>query len=185
MSNTVIDSIHTALSSEFSSLTAHLHIQRPRVPITDANAQVLETVTSNVPDLIIVHGTLASSQSPVDVRFRRGQPFKGSPGFEWIISGEKGEIKVSGPGPALQAWDTGFKIELYDFAKDEVRNISWEEEYSNLPGTARNVARLYDAFATGDRTLYSYPDFNDAALRHAEIETLFTSSKDNRATSYV
>lgn len=152
------------------------------MPITGDSEEVVETVISNLPDLIIVHGTLASSQAPLDVRFRRGQAFKGSPGFEWIITGEKGEIKVSGPGPALQAWDTGFKIELYDFATDEVRNLTWEEEYSNLPGTARNVARLYEAFATGDTTLY--PDFNDGALRHAEIEAVFTSSQDDHPTVY-
>lgn len=177
----MIDSIHTALSSEFSSLSAHLHIQRPHVPLTDASGHVVETITSNVPDLILVHGTLVSSQVqvPFDARFRRGQPFKGALGFEWIISGETGEIKVSGPGPALQAWDAGFTIELYDFAKDEVRNVAWEEEegYPNLPGAARNVARLYEAFAAGNPNLY--PDFDNAALRHAEIEALFASSKDN------
>ena len=179
----MIDSIHTALSSEFSSLTAHLHIQRPHVAIRDASGQVVETVTSNVPDLILVHGTLASSQVPFDARFRRGQPFKGSLGFEWIVSGETGEIKVSGPGPALQAWDAGFKIDLYDFAKDEVRNVAWEEEgYPELPGTARNIARLYEAFATGDPNLY--PGFDDAALRHAEIEAMFASSKDNHPVTY-
>lgn len=182
--NTVIDSIHTALSSEFSSLTARLHIQRPRVPIKDSNAKVLETVTSDVPDLIIVSGTIASSGYPLDVRYRRGQAFKGSPGFEWIITGESGEIRVSGPGPALQAWDNDFKIELYDFLKDEVQNVTWEEEHSKLSVPARNVARLYNAFANGDQSLYA--DFNDAALRHAELEAVFTSSEDNQhPCSYV
>lgn len=182
--NTVIDYIHTAFSAEFSSFTAHLDLQRPHVPITNHKGEVIETVTSNVPDLIKVFGTLASSNTPVDIRYRRGQTFKGSPGFEWLVTGELGEIKISGPGPSLQALDMAYTMEVYNFEQDEVEVVKWEEEgYPNLPVPARNVARLYDLFAKGDQALY--PDFDDAVLRHSELDAVFRSSEEDKRGSYV
>ena len=182
ISNIVIDYIHTALSSEFSSLAAHVHILRPNVTITGLNSEIIETVTSNVPDLMTVYGSIASSNAPLDVRYRRGQPFKGSTGFEWIITGEVGEIKLSGPGPSLQAADMAYKLEWYDFEKDEVVNVDWEEGYPDLPAPARNVGRLYDLFAKGDEALY--PSFDDAVLRHSELETVLQSSEMDKRVSY-
>jgi predicted dehydrogenase len=181
--NTVIDYIHTAFFAEFSSFTAHLDLQRPHVPITNHNGEFIETVTSNVPDRITVYGTLASSDIPIDVRYRRGQSFKGSPGFEWIVTGEVGEIKISGPGPSLQALDLAYQIEVYDFEHDEVENVKWEEKYPNLPVPARNVGRLYELFAKGDQTLY--PDFDDAVLRHTELDAVFQSSDEDKRGPYI
>lgn len=89
-----------------------------------------------------------------------------------------GEIKISGPGPSLQALNMAYKIEAYDFEQDEVELIKWEEEneYSDLPVPARNVARLYDLFAKRDQKRL-YPDFDDAVLRHTELDAIFQSYK--------
>ena len=180
----VIDTIHHTFQSEFATLNAHLRILRPKVPITGTSNDVIDTVTTNVPDWIALDGTLASHDIPLDIVFRRGEPFKGHYGFEWLVSGELGEIKVSGPGPIMHVAVGSHRIEVYDFAKEEVEDISYGDEYEDLPVPARNVGRLYDLFAKGDAK--TYPDFDHAVRRHQEIESMYSSSDGGmKPVSYV
>ena len=177
----MIDYIHFTLGSEYSSLTSHLHLLRPKVPIIGPGGNVIEVVTSDVPDLINVNGVLTSNV-PLDVRFRRGQPFSGYPGFEWLITGEDGEIRVSGQGPALNAFDQGIKVELFDFKTDQVEQVKWNDDLAHLPIPARNIGRLYELLAKG--VPGSYPDFHDALRRHEEIQAVFDSSEQDKRVSY-
>lgn len=158
---------------EFVSFSSHLKIQRPQVELVQ-DGKVLETVTSDVPDLITLNGILPSD-IPLSISFRRGQPFKDDPGFIWNLYGVAGEIKVQGPGPALQANDANFKIQLHSFAKDEVEEVKWEPPFPDLPGPAQNVAALYEAFADARADQKGYPDFEDAVVRLQQIEDLYTS----------
>ena len=135
---------------------------------------MLETVDSDVPDLITLNGIL-TSDIPLSINFRRGQPFKDDPGFIWNIHGVAGEIKVQGPGPALQANDANVKIQLHTFAKDDVEEVKWEPPFPDLPGPARNVAALYEAFADARADQKRYPDFEDAVVRLQQIEDLYAS----------
>ena len=185
-----MDFVHSTLSGEYTSFTAQTHIQRPRIGIRDGDGKVTETISSDVPDLVTMTGDLdiskggSDSKIPLDVRLRRGPPFKGTPGLDWIITGDKGEIRITNVnGPTLNADDSGAKVEVYDFESDEVSQVDgWEEdEYAHLPAAARNIGRLYDLFAAakhggkgGERV--EYPDFDHAVLRHGEIDGIFTSA---------
>lgn len=178
----MIDYVEFALG-ELLSFNSTLSIQRPQVPILGSDGEIVETVASNVADHIMLQGTLASSGAPLAILFRRGPPFKGDPSFTWLINGEKGEIKVTGAGAALQASDDEIRIEIHDFESDKVEVVQWARAFQDLPGQARNIAAMYEAFASGHTT--KYPDFEHAVLRHRQIDELFRSSEEGRKGTYL
>ena len=169
---------------------SHLQLQRPEMKLRDPSTNtIIKTVTSDVPDLITVTGSLSGSAvaqegASLSVRFRRGQQFKGEPALTWHINCEKGEIRLTAPsGTSLHAnsYSDPVTIEVHDFDTDEVRNVQWEwpkwEEELDLPIVGRSVAKLYEAFHAeavegGPRT---YPSFSDAVERHEQLARLVAS----------
>ena len=160
---------------ELSSFTSKLSIQRPKIDLLNPNGSIVETVTSDVADHVMIQGTLPSG-APLSFVFRRGPPFKGTPGFLWLIHGEKGEIKLTAASAALQAADDGKSIQIHNFETDEVETVEWETRFLELPPPARGVAAMYEAFAeeTGE-----YPDFEHAVLRHRQIEEMLKKAEDD------
>ena len=162
-------------------MNGKLQIQRPEILVKDSSSgDIVETLTSNVPDLIIATGSLTGSSFVAEgatflARFRRGQPFKGEPAYVWTVNGEKGELRLVAPGgPSLQAggYNAPVTIEVHDFATDEVTPIEWEwpEWELEFQVPARSIAALYEAFAEGDDT--KYPTFDDALRLHEQLEGL-------------
>ena len=167
---------------ELSCFRSHLSIQRPEVPIVDSFGTVLEIVATDVADHIMLQGVL-SSGAPLSVIFRRGPPFKGTPGFVWSIYGEKGEIRITAAGPALQANDDETKVTVHIFDQEEVEVVEWDWPFKDLPPPARNVAAVYEAFAAD--TEDKYPDFGHAVLRHKQTEEVFKSAEEGRKGVYL
>lgn len=169
---------------------SQLQLQRPEMKLRDTSTNtIIKTVTSDVPDLMTVTGSLSGSEVTQEgasllVRFRRGQQFKGEPALTWHINCEKGEIRLTSPsGTSIHAssYSDPVTIEVHDFATDEVCNVQWEwpkwEEELDLPIVGRSVAKLYDALYAeavegGPRT---YPNFSDAVERHEQLEKLLES----------
>ena len=178
----MIDYIQSVLG-EFSSFHSQLNIQRPYVPIMDSTGNVIETLSTDVADHIMFQGTMTSG-IPMSVVFRIGNSFKDTPGFIWSIHGDKGEIRVIAPGPALRTSHEA-DIVVEDFATNEVVSILWAETAKEfpLPAAVEHVASMYEAFA--DTTLGGYPDFEHAILRHRQIAEVFASSEENRQGNYL
>lgn len=123
---------------------------------------------------------LSHSDAPFSVTFRRGQPFKDSPGLIWSVNGEHGEIRLTSTAAGLNANDAESRIDVHDFAQDSVEAIQVQRRFVDLPVPARNVAALYEAFASNEKD--QYPNFQHAAMRHRMIAEMFRSSdKDVRA----
>ena len=164
---------------ETSQIQAHFQIQRPTVRVRDPNGTaIIETVESDVPDLIAVAATLEASSTvqkgaTLQARFRRGQPFPGQPSLWWTINGEKGEIRLTSPvGTALHAAGAdSAKIELHDFETDEVEQVewAWADWQEGLPPIARSVGAAYEALADGKVGVY--PTFEDALALHEQLES--------------
>ncbi|KAH8654882.1 hypothetical protein BGZ61DRAFT_434870 [Ilyonectria robusta] len=163
---------------ELSDFKSHVQIQRPNVRIRDpATNKILETIKSDVPDLVFAVGTLSESTTSQDgasvlLRFRRGQPFNGEPALVWTINGEKGEIRlVAQDGTTLHAnaYTGPVTIEIHDFETNQVETVewSWEEWQEGLPVLARSVGAVYEIFADGG--IESLPSFDDALLRHQQL----------------
>ncbi|KAI0844097.1 NAD(P)-binding protein [Daldinia vernicosa] len=161
-------------------LHSHLQLQRPDVKIWDrSSGKVVKTVRSDVPDLILVTGSLqaseyATSGATVHLRFRRGQAFKGEDPFVWSINGERGEIRLSasgGPGISAASHGQPLTIEVHDFDTDGVENVEWNwQGREELDISARIVGALYEAFAAGDAA--KYPTFDHASKRHDQLDRI-------------
>lgn len=121
-------------------------------------------------DTIFLHGTL-SSGIPLSMSLRGGKPFKGTPGLDWRIYGEKGEIRVTAGGPSLQVGYPDMKIQVFDFEKDEVEDVQVEKD--EFDGTfalpVGNVARVYRSLVEGEMNC----SFEDAVERHKLIDEIY------------
>ncbi|KAK3693134.1 hypothetical protein B0T22DRAFT_400902 [Podospora appendiculata] len=184
----LFDLVQTVLG-EADPVQGHFQLQRPLVHIAEPASEpggprpVIETLRSNVPDLVFFTGTLPESATTptqkgatLHFRFRRGQTFPGDPAVVWTINGEKGEIRVLSPEvAALQVGsnEQPIVVEVHDFATDTVDRIpwAWDEPVAGLPMASRNVGLLYEAFAKGE----GYPTFEDAVARHVQLDGLLAS----------
>lgn len=183
LTSPVFDQVQYVLG-ELKDFRSRVQIQRPNVKIRDpATNKVIETVKSDVPDLVFAAGTLSASPTSEDgasvlLRFRRGQPFSGEPALTWTINGEKGEIRlVAQDGTALHAsaYSGPVKIEVHDFETNQVEAVQWgwEEWQEDLPVLARSVGAAYERFADGD--VKGLPTFNDALVRHQQLTRILES----------
>ncbi|KAF1979435.1 NAD(P)-binding protein, partial [Bimuria novae-zelandiae CBS 107.79] len=155
--------------------TAHaqLQLQRPDVRIRDPSTnKIIETVRSNVPDLVSLHGPVKSSAT-LSFLFRRGQPFPGTPALTWTINLEHGEISLVAPsGTALELGEPA-TIHVHWFDGDNVEEIkwNWNAELSQLPASARQVFSTLIAFADGNAPGDGWVSIEDAANRAKLIES--------------
>lgn len=121
----------------------------------------------------MIQGTL-NSGAVLSATIRGGAPFRGSPGLEWSIYGEKGEIKISGPSAFIEIVGTT-SVQLHDFATDEVVELKLKNgTFAEMYPINRNLARVYEAIAAGDKTLLC--DFEGAVKRHHFIEEVYNQN---------
>lgn len=109
---------------------------------------------------------------PLSYSLRGGSPFKGLPGLDWRIYGEKGEIRISAGGPFLQISYPDVKIEVHEFAANTVEEIEVEEEFAEFGLPARNVARVYRELTKGNNNC----TFEDAVERHRLINVMYAEN---------
>lgn len=143
---------------EPSSVQTKLQLQRPNIPVRDpTSGKIVEHIKSDVPDLVALHGTLASTDiaatnATLSFNFRRGQPFPGTPSLQWTINCERGEIRIVSPSTTTlepQDTDEPVSIMVHVFETNEVKEcqLRWESQLLELPIMARSVARSLYAFA--------------------------------------
>ncbi|KAJ4304823.1 hypothetical protein N0V90_000351 [Kalmusia sp. IMI 367209] len=158
---------------ELQSVHTKLQLQRPDVRIRESSSEkIIETVRSDVPDLISLHGTLQSSAT-IAYLFRRGSPFPGTPALTWTINLEYGEIRiVSVSGLNLELGEPA-TIHVHWFDGDEVEEVKWQwsAEQEQLPLSARNVLSTLLAFADGNEAGNGWVSIEDAANRAKLIES--------------
>src|SRR5262245_44747160 len=124
-----------------------MQLQRPLVRIRDPSTKAItDTVTSNVPDLLSLPATLASSRTTLSLLFRRGQPFPGTPSLTWTINCEHGEIRLVSPsGTSLEVndYEKPVTIHVHWFEEDRVEDFpwSWDTEQVEVPLMARTVMK--------------------------------------------
>lgn len=171
----VLDAVQFTIG-EVNNVKSALQIQRPNVPIENRQTkEIIETVKSDVPDLVIATGTLRASAiaqegATLYFRLRRGQPFLGEDPLVWTINGEKGEIRLSSPGgTALQAtaYNKPVTIEVHVHETDNVQKIEWDwtEWQKDISVIGRNTGALYENYFNGD----AYPTFEDALKLHETL----------------
>lgn len=147
---------------------------RPVVKVVNGDGATVEAAArKTTPDHLLIQGVLDSG-AVFSASLRGGMPFKGLPALQWFIDGEKGEIKIEGPSPFIGiASITSF--ELHDFDTNEVEDIPFTEgAFAEMDPKPRNVGRIYEAIAAGDRRVLC--DFEAAVRRHEFIEKVYSQN---------
>ncbi|PYI09587.1 oxidoreductase [Aspergillus sclerotiicarbonarius CBS 121057] len=151
----------------------HTQIQRPRIRILDPQTgTIVETMDSDVPDLLSLHGSLTESPYTVPgaslmAYFARSQPYPGDPLLSWTLNCESGTIRLVAPaGIALHDPST---ISIHHHATDTVEEIqwTWSKEQREVPAKARSVQRGLINFAA--RNPEGYVSLEDAAVRARQM----------------
>jgi predicted dehydrogenase len=154
--------------------------RRTRINLVDADGKIIkENVPKTADDTIFVVGTL-STGVPLSMTLRGGMPFKGTPGLDWRIYGETGELRVTASGPFLQIGYPDTKVEVHNFEHDKLEEVEIPRDDLDVEGgdayggfAARNVGRLYRELAKGQVNC----SFEDAVERHEFLETLYFENK--------
>lgn len=167
--------------------------QHPKVDIIDpGSGQVLEASRpSNVPTHVAM---VASTESGALLTYhlrpgavqvaRSGLQANQPPAIDWRIFGSKGEIRVRSWDTSINTWSLNaekpeLKVEIYRKDIGEFFELDTvADEFSTLPLPARNIARVYEAYAAaraGDESVW-YPDFEYALERHKMLESMYQES---------
>ena len=163
------------------TIHAQLQLQRPDVSIRDPNTkEIVETVRSDVPDLVSLHGTLETSAT-LSYFFRRGQQFPGTPALIWTIGLDFGEIQLVSHSGLIFELGEPATIHVHWFDSDEVEEVKWEwdADQAQLPPSARIVMRNLVAFADGNEAGNGWVSIEDAANRAKLIESLLENWKES------
>ncbi|KAK8051421.1 NAD(P)-binding protein [Apiospora rasikravindrae] len=168
---------------------SRLQLMRPDVMIKDpASGEILDTVKSNVPDLVHVTGVLPESDhvsngATLSIRYRRGQPFKGDPPMVWTINGEKGEVRFTahgGPTVNVTSKENAPVVEVHNFETDDVEQIVYDHgPRLDIELPARNVGSVYEVFATRDESQYA--TFDHAVKRHSQLDKMLLDYDKSRS----
>lgn len=177
----MIDFIHSILG-EYESSNSHLQIQRPNQHVVNRETGASKAVTSDVPDLVSIHGTLQPSdivakEASLVANFKTGPPFPGTTPFTWTITGERGRIRMTSQrGPFIQSESSEgpIPIELQQFSTGQVEEVRWQWEDWQAPllGRGRNIAKMYDLLYEERAEEYGLCDFEGAVRRHAQIDAM-------------
>jgi len=181
-----VDYLQYVLGYGFSKPQSLLSNRRPLITLySDDNKTVSKQHPKTAPDTIFFHGLISESNIPVSMTLRGGPPMKGTPGLEWRIYGEKGEIRLTASGPFLQIGYEDMKIEVSDEENGTVEEVGFAdlEEFEELGMPGRNVGRVYEGIwdvmreggeGAGREGLTT---FEDAVERHRLLEEFWKQNE--------
>jgi hypothetical protein len=104
-----------------------------------------------------------------------------TPAIDWRIFGSAGQIRITSYDSMNNTWSLNhgpdlLEVEIYDARTHTLTQLpTVEDNFSHLPTPARNMARLYEAFAqakAGDETSW-YPDFEYGLQKHELIDAMY------------
>ncbi|RJE18091.1 hypothetical protein PHISCL_09571 [Aspergillus sclerotialis] len=185
----VIDFVQSVVGDIIpGSESVHFQNQRPEVRIRDPQSgSIIETIRSNVPDLISLHGYLpetshVSRKASLIAYFTRGQPYPGDPSLSWTLNCEFGTIRLTAPaGISLgaDAYAEPVTIEVHRFETGEVEQVpwTWSEAQAKVSVKARSVQSCLVSFAEGRED--GYVSLEDAAHRASQIQGWLDSWEGN------
>lgn len=176
-----IDAVHSVLG-EFETFQSHTQIQRPGQEIVNRSSGTRTSRVSDVPDLVSIHGRLATKYpyiapgASLVANFHYEPPFPGTTPLVWTVTGEKGQIRLSADSGSLIQTNTSgpMRLQLYMFDSGKVQDVpwSWGDWQAALPHRARNIGKLYEVFAENRMAEYGVADFDAAVERHQEMDAL-------------
>lgn len=156
---------------EFESVTATTHNARKTIDILDEKGNKIRDVPLTSHDQMTVSGVLTSGVY-ASIHLRGGK-YK-STNLLWEVEGTHGELQVKGPighlqlsFPTLHASFNGGDMEEIPIHNEQAAHV--------------NVGRAYDEFAKENG---SYPNWDDAVVRHRMIEAIYKSAQTGTKQTY-
>jgi hypothetical protein len=166
----------------------------PTVKIYDPlTREVVDKARPNdVPDQVILNAVLSTgivlnyklhglTEFDPSTRPQKADNTPKIPAIEWRIFGSSGQIRLTSYDGMCNTWSLNqgpdlLKVEIYDPKTDILTEIpTVEDNFAHLPEPARNMARLYEAFAlakAGDKDSW-YPDFDYGVKKHELLDTMY------------
>ncbi|KAI9737339.1 MAG: hypothetical protein M1834_009493 [Cirrosporium novae-zelandiae] len=101
------------------------------------------------------------------------------PALDWRIFGSRGELRITSYSTwSLNVGAEDVRLEIWKADQGEVVEVDvGADEFEDLPLRARNIAKVYEAFAAGidgeGKKREWYPDFEYGLKRHELIETMY------------
>ncbi|KAL4934334.1 Gfo/Idh/MocA family protein [Aspergillus undulatus] len=174
----VIDLVQSVVGDVIpGSEDVHFQLQRPSVRVRDPQTkEIVETIQSDVPDLVNLHGTLPESDhvsqgASLITYFARGQPYPGDPALTWTLTGERGAIRLVAPsGTSLQAdaYAEPVTISVHRFDTDQVEKVPWDWSADQKEVAIRGRSVLSCLYSIGEGK-DEYVSLEDAARRARQV----------------
>lgn len=143
--------------------------------LTTYAGEPTKTIPRTSHDQFLLQGSL-SCGAVVSYHLRGGPAFGNEAGHIWRIYGSKGEVQVTGPDSYLQIADDNVKIEVFEHESGKTETVEVDKDAfsgEEYPLYARNIARLYEAFADGKGEDEGVLDWEAAVKRHAFVEEVY------------
>lgn len=178
------------LLGEFKSFNATTATVHPELRFIQADGSKGEPVKSRIADFVSISGVLESGAA---VNFVLESVTAATPeNMEWIISGEKGSLKLETPAAFLTMSPPNLyrttTPEQDSEGKDRKGKAAWEgrgkaqwEEVEYEKGGFGGIGEVYTALAEGNKDLV---DFDVALQRHKVVEAILRSAENGTRETF-
>jgi predicted dehydrogenase len=158
----------------FKAVQSVFKVQDKTAKMVDDSYNVVDPAYPvTAPDTVFIQGVLENG-GVASLALRSVRTAVDDSGFRWIISGTKGEIDLTtkpgmiaglpSGGSQIRVRKWGSEAKVVEFEADEGEHIN------KISAQGRNVARVWDAFAKGDRDGYAL--IEDSLKTHELLEII-------------
>ncbi|KAL9559551.1 hypothetical protein MBANPS3_000377 [Mucor bainieri] len=180
---------------EFLSGIVKTHFKDTQVTHADPDGKKTltgETALKDTPDQVLVQGLLQSGAvASVHIQGLQSSELTQEKGFLWEIRGSKGDILLSSKSLYSELEEVSIQISRLD---DEGNALPVEDLSVEYDPVAGNLKTYYEDFAKTKNSQYAQPQqnkftgfttFDDAVIRHRQIEAILRSSKSGKRETYI
>ncbi|KAF2020733.1 putative oxidoreductase [Aaosphaeria arxii CBS 175.79] len=178
-----VDMVQSVIGDFAPDADAHLSNLYPTVTVRNNDGST-STIQKDVPDIFVVQGHVSNAPHAAPnaistFQLLQPSPFPGTPKLEWVISFERGEVRLVsqdslalGTGTPYVEGATQPTIQTHDFETGEVGKVPWEwsAEEKEVGVRARSVGRSLRAFARGEKEGDGWVGIEEAAGRARQVE---------------
>ncbi|KAL9555990.1 hypothetical protein MBANPS3_002104 [Mucor bainieri] len=151
-----------------------------------------KTILKDTPDQVLVQGLLQSgATASVHIQSVQSSELTKEKGFRWEIRGSKGDIVLSSTSLMGEKEQVSIQISRLDDDGNAQPVEDLSVEYDPIAG---NLKSFYQDYAEAIKSQYVQPQlnkftgfttFDDAVIRHRQIEAILRSSKSGKRETYI
>ena len=171
LTRTVLDTF-TFVLGDFKSTQTLMKTSFPTIKLIDfKTGNVADPAAAQTaPDHVFLQGELSSGAFG-SIQMRRTHRSIDGSGLRWLITGTEGEIELTLDGYGIQIGVDPQRMRMTVGSGGETKEVDFAVEdepghIKNLNPPAKNVGRLYEAFAKGE----GYADFSTALKLHRLLD---------------